>query len=121
LLHEKNNGAPISQHPLSSQNSGGNISASGLGLRNSPANTSAGAGPGLPHKEPPNRSNSFKAASSNSGSPAPVGHIGIGQKASDLPQSHHLLEMVPEMAHELTENGLFSCDLDDNMNFSWKA
>ncbi|KAI3471102.1 hypothetical protein Pfo_027765 [Paulownia fortunei] len=121
-MSKKNNGGAVLQQTHSVQNPGGNISMGGLGFRNSPAITAAANGPGIAHGQPPSRCNSFKAASSNSESPAPVGHIGFGQKASDLPQSLHLSdEMVRDIAQEFTENGFFNDDLDDNMNFSWKA
>lgn len=121
-MSKKNNGGAVPQQTPSVQNSGGSISTGGLGFRYSPATNAAANGPGIAQGQPPNRSNSFKAASSKSESQAPVGHIGFGQKASDLGQSLHLPdEMVPDIAHEFTENGFFNNDLDDSMNFSWKA
>ncbi|KAI3458194.1 hypothetical protein Pfo_014857 [Paulownia fortunei] len=120
-MSNKNNGTAVPQQSLPVQNQGGNISRDGLGFRSSPASTAAGNGPGNGVGHPPSRSNSFKAAS-NGESPTPVGNIGFSQKASDLPQNLHLAdELVPDVAHEFTENGFFNNDLDDNMNFSWKA
>ncbi|XP_051122792.1 probable transcriptional regulator SLK2 isoform X2 [Andrographis paniculata] len=111
-MSKKNNGPPIPQHP------GGKISSAGPGFRSSSASTSA-----VSHGRPPSRSNSFKASSSNSESPAPVSHAGYGQKESDLAaHSLHLMDdMVPDIAQEYAENGFFSSELDDHMNFSWKG
>ncbi|PIN06848.1 hypothetical protein CDL12_20596 [Handroanthus impetiginosus] len=114
LLHDmnnKNNGPAAPQQSLSVQNQGGNISRDNVAFRSSPAPSAAG---------PPSRSNSFKAPS-NGEPPAPVGNMGFNQKASDLPQNLHLpSDLVPDVAHDFTDNDFFSNDLDDNMNFNWK-
>lgn len=110
-MNKKNDGPPIPQHPHSAQYHGGRISSTLPVFKNSSETTS-----GVAHGQQPSRSNSFKAASSNSGSPAPIGHAGFGQKESDLTQNHHLMDDM-----EFTENGFFSNELDDSMNFSWKA
>ncbi|KAH6828186.1 SEUSS-like 2 [Perilla frutescens var. hirtella] len=121
-MSKKNNGVAQGQQTLSIQNPGNCISAGGLGSRNSPA---AGNGPGVAQGQPPSRSNSFKAASVKSESPASVGHMGgFGQKAaaSYLPESLHSSdEMVPDIGHQFIENGFFNSDLDESMNFSWKG
>ncbi|KAL0403112.1 UNVERIFIED_CONTAM: putative transcriptional regulator SLK2 [Sesamum radiatum] len=118
-MSRKNNGTTVPQQALSAKSPSGNVSTGGLGFRNSPAPTVTGHGQGNVHGQPPSRSNSFRGASSNS---EPSAHIGFSQKASDLPQSLHLLdEMVPDIANEFLENGFFNSDLDDNMNFSWKS
>ncbi|KAK4431527.1 putative transcriptional regulator SLK2 [Sesamum alatum] len=123
-MSNKNNGTavPHPQQSFSGQNQGGgNISRDGLGFRSTPATTAAGNGPGNAVGNPPSRSNSFKAAS-NGESPSPVGNMGFSQKTSDLQQNLHLPDdLVSDVAHEFTENGFFNNDLDDNMNFSWKA
>ncbi|KAG8381369.1 hypothetical protein BUALT_Bualt06G0115100 [Buddleja alternifolia] len=100
-VNNKKNGTAVMQQ---SSNPGANISRDG---------------PGSIAGRAPSRSNSFKSAS-NVESPAPS--IGFSQKASDLPQNVHISdEMVQDFAHEFSENGFFNNDLDDNMNFSWKA
>ncbi|KAL2227111.1 UNVERIFIED_CONTAM: putative transcriptional regulator SLK2 [Sesamum indicum] len=120
-MSNKNNGTAIPQQSLSVQNQAGNTSRDGLGFRGAPATTASGNGPGNAVGNPPSRSNSFKAAS-NVESPTPVGNMGFSQKTSDLQQNLHLPdELVSDVAHEFTENGFFNSDLDDNMNFSWKA
>ena len=69
----------------------------------------------------PSRSNSFKAAS-NSDSSAAGGNSGFSHKVPDLPQNLNLQDdIVPDIAHEFTENGFFNSDLDDNMGYGWKA
>ncbi|KAK6121776.1 hypothetical protein DH2020_044478 [Rehmannia glutinosa] len=104
------------------QNQGGNISGGGPGVRNSPASSAAGSGPWGGQGQQPSRSNSFKGASSESESPAPVGCTGVSQKASDLPRSRYLSdEMVSDIGHEFAENEFFSSDFDDNLNFSWNV
>ncbi|KAL0317749.1 UNVERIFIED_CONTAM: putative transcriptional regulator SLK2 [Sesamum angustifolium] len=120
-MSNKNNGTAVPQQSLSVQNQGGNVSRDGLGFRGAPTTTAAGNGPGNAVGNPPSRSNSFKAAS-NGESPTPVGNMGFSQKTSDLQQNLHLPdELVSDVAHEFSENGFFNNDLDDNMNFSWKA
>ncbi|KAK6117555.1 hypothetical protein DH2020_048710 [Rehmannia glutinosa] len=114
-LHDmgKNNTAQIQ---------GGNISGGGPGVRNSPTNSAAGSGPWGGQGQQPSRSNSFKGASSESESPAPVGHTGVSQKEADLPRSRYLSdEMVSDIGHEFAENEFFSSDFDDNLNFSWNV
>lgn len=69
----------------------------------------------------PTRSHSFKATS-NSDSAAAGGNNGTSQKAPDLPQNLQLPEeLVQDIAHEFSENGFFSGDLDDSMAYDWKA
>ncbi|PIN16669.1 hypothetical protein CDL12_10671 [Handroanthus impetiginosus] len=121
-MNKKNNGGAVPQQTLPVQNPNSNMSAGGLGFRNSPATTASGNGSGTAHGHAPNGSNNFKAASSNSEYPAPIGHSGFGQKTSDLPQNSHFTEnTVPDIPHEFNEDAFFNNDLDDNMNFSWKA
>lgn len=135
-----NNGLPQQSHPqsqhviqqllhdmssnsgsLSGQHGNGNVTRNGLGFGGNatPAATAvSGSAMGGPT---PSRSNSFKATS-NSDSSAAGGNNGFNQKPPDLPQNLHLSEeMVQDIAHEFTVNGLFNSDLDDNMGFDWKA
>lgn len=123
-MNKKNNGGAVMQQNYSIQNQGNNcISAGGFGIRNSPAASSAaGNGPGAAQAQPPSRSNSYNAASIKSGSPAPAGQMGYGQKSSYFPESLHSSDdMVPDIAHQFIENGFFNNDLDESMNFSWKG
>ncbi|EEF51439.1 Transcriptional corepressor SEUSS, putative [Ricinus communis] len=125
LLQEmsNNSGGGVQQHSLSGQNQNGNMARNGVGFRSNssdaptPAPTVSGsvAGPA------PSRSNSFKAAS-NSDSSAAGGNSNFNQKVQELPHNLHLQDdIVPDIAHEFTENGFFNSDLDDNMGYGWKA
>ncbi|XP_057774401.1 probable transcriptional regulator SLK2 [Salvia miltiorrhiza] len=119
-MSKKNNGGAVMQQTYSIQNPGNCISAGGLGngIRNSPPTSAAGNA----QAQPPSRSNSFKAASFKTESPASVGHMGYGQKSSYYPETLHTSdEMVPDIAHQFIENGFFNNDLDESMNFSWKG
>ncbi|KAL6503860.1 hypothetical protein OROGR_025783 [Orobanche gracilis] len=59
--------------------------------------------------EKSSRSNSFKAASSESESPAPPGKL--SRKASDLTKNSYLTEeMVPDIGIEFTDDGVFDDD-----------
>ncbi|GFP84771.1 probable transcriptional regulator slk2 [Phtheirospermum japonicum] len=80
----------------------------GPGFGNSPANSAVGSGPCVVQSQQSTRSNSFKAGSSESESPAPVV---LSQKGSDLPQSRYLSdEMVLDIAGEFTDDGFFDND-----------
>ncbi|XP_021298201.1 probable transcriptional regulator SLK2 isoform X2 [Herrania umbratica] len=124
LLHEmSNNGTGVQQQSLSGQNVNGSMARNAVGFGSNtgavaPATSNVSgsvAGPA------PSRSNSFKAPS-NSDSSAAGGNNGFNQRAPDLPQNLHLQDdMVPDIAHEFTENGFFNSDLDDNMGYGWKA
>ncbi|KAI4347506.1 hypothetical protein L6164_008316 [Bauhinia variegata] len=101
----------------------GSVGTNGLGFGgNTPpitggstANVSGSNGP------VPSRSNSFKAAS-NSDSSAAGGNNGFNQRTSEVPQNFRLQEdVVQDIAHDFTDNGFFSSDLDDNMGYGWKA
>ncbi|XP_075494591.1 putative transcriptional regulator SLK2 isoform X1 [Primulina tabacum] len=118
-MSNKNSGGAVPQQSLSvHNNSGGNWDARELRNSDSPA---AVNGPGnVVGQQPPSRSNSFKATA-NGESSAPTGTFGFSQKPSDLPHNLHLSdELVNDIAHEYIENGFFSNDFDDDMNFSWK-
>ncbi|XVF53667.1 hypothetical protein PTKIN_Ptkin05aG0117200 [Pterospermum kingtungense] len=124
LLHEMSNNNPgVQQQSLSGQNVNGSVGRNGGGFGSNTtapaASTSnvSGSVAGLA----PSRSNSFKAAS-NSDSSAGGGNNGFNQRAPDLPQNLHLQDdIVPDIAHEFSENGFFNSDLDDNMSYGWKA
>ncbi|XP_073031115.1 LOW QUALITY PROTEIN: probable transcriptional regulator SLK2 [Primulina eburnea] len=118
-MSNKNSGGAVPQQSLSvHNNSGGNWNARESRNSESPA---AVSGPGnVVGQQPPSRSNSFKATA-NGESSAPTGTFGFSQKPSDLPQNLHLSdELVNDIAHEYIENGFFSNDFDDSMNFIWK-
>ncbi|GLT49000.1 hypothetical protein SLA2020_225860 [Shorea laevis] len=124
LLQEmSNNTGGVQQQSLSGQNLNGSVVRNGGGFGSS---TSAPPAPpsnvqGSASGPAPSRSNSFKAAS-NSESSAAGGNNGINQRAAEVPQSLHLQDdIVSDIAHEFTENGFFSSDLDDNMGYCWKA
>ncbi|GER36713.1 SEU1 protein [Striga asiatica] len=89
-----------SQQVLQQQNQGGNNNM----LRNN-----AIVNP------PPSRNSGLKGG--------PTGeNVGFGQKTADVTQDLHLAdELVQDVAQEFIDNGFFSGDLDDNMNFSWKV
>ncbi|XP_073129883.1 probable transcriptional regulator SLK2 [Henckelia pumila] len=117
-MSNKNSGGAVPQQSLSvHNNSGGNPDAREFRNSDSPAVS----GPrNVVGQQPPSRSDSFKATA-NGESSAPTGTFEFGQKPSDLQQNLHLSdELVNDIAHEYIENGFFSNDFDDNMNFSWK-
>ncbi|MBA0796051.1 hypothetical protein Gohar_006851, partial [Gossypium harknessii] len=125
LLHEmSNNNTGGQQQSLSGHNGTGSEGRNGVCFgSNAPAsaaatsNVSGGvAGPA------PSQSNSFKAAS-NSDSSAAGGSNVFTRGILDLPQNHlHFqVDIVPDIAHEFTENGFFNSDLDDDQGYGWKA
>ncbi|PPS10551.1 hypothetical protein GOBAR_AA10092 [Gossypium barbadense] len=125
LLHEmSNNNTGGQQQSLSGHNGTGSEGRNGVCFgSNAPAsavatsNVSGGvAGPA------PSQSNSFKAAS-NSDSSATGGNNVFKRGAPDLLQNHlHFQDdIVPDIAHEFTENGFFNSDLDDEQGYGWKA
>ena len=120
-MSNKNNGTAPPHQSLSAQSQGGNFSREGAGFRSSPTISGAGNAPGNSAGRPPSRSNSFNT--SNAEPPTTAGNsIGFSEKTSDLSQNLHLSdELVPDVPHEFSENGFFNDDLDDSMNFDWKA
>ncbi|XP_071929530.1 probable transcriptional regulator SLK2 [Coffea arabica] len=111
------------QQPVACQSLGGSVSRDGLAFGNKSSTGSVTTGNGTSNVmgPAPSRSNSFKVAS-NSESSAAGASSGFNQKSSELPRSLHLSEeMVPDIPHEFAENGFLGSDLDDNMNFDWKA
>nr|DAD48010.1 TPA_asm: hypothetical protein HUJ06_017947 [Nelumbo nucifera] len=67
----------------------------------------------------PNRSNSFKAAS-NSISSGVGGNNSFSERMADMPQNLHLPEMVQDISHDFTDNGMFNSDPGD-LGYGWKA
>lgn len=117
------NNSGVHQNPLAGQNGNGSMARNGLGFgsNSSAAPPAAAALSGSVAGPAPSRSNSFKAAS-NSDSSAAGGNSGFNQKVPDLPQNLHLQEdIVPDIAHEFSENGFFNSDLDDTIGYGWKA
>ncbi|KAL6526951.1 hypothetical protein OROGR_016041 [Orobanche gracilis] len=95
---------------LSSGNQDDNDSGPAVGFTN---------GPWVGQSEQSSRSNSFKAASSESESPAPSE---LSQKVSDLTRSSYSTEeMVPDIGIEFTDDGFFNDDFEGSMDFSLKA
>ncbi|XP_050220676.1 probable transcriptional regulator SLK2 [Mercurialis annua] len=117
LLQEmsNNSGGGVQQHSLSGQNGSVSMGRNGVCFGSNSAPSPAMSG------HAPSRSNSFKATSNDSS--AAAGNSGFNQKVTDLAQNLHLQDdIVSDIAHEFTENGLFnSGDLDDNMGYGWKA
>lgn len=115
----------MQQQSLSGQNANGSVARNGAGFGGnntaavaaSPANASGSNGPG----PAPSRSNSFKAASNSD--TAAGGNNGFNQRSPDLPQNLQLQDdiVVPDIAHDFTENGFLNSDFDDNMGYGWKA
>ncbi|KAL6531280.1 hypothetical protein OROHE_014349 [Orobanche hederae] len=96
---------------FSSENQDDNDSGPAVGFTN---------GPWAGQSEQSSRSNSFKAASSESESPAPPGEL--SRKASDLTKSSYLTEeMVPDIGVEFTDDGFFDDDFEGSMDFGLKA
>lgn len=122
-LLQMSNNSGVHQNPLAGQNGNGSMARNGLGFgsNSSAAPPAAAALSGSVAGPAPSRSNSFKAAS-NSDSSAAGGNSGFNQKVPDLPQNLHLQEdIVPDIAHEFSENGFFNSDLDDTIGYGWKA
>ncbi|OIT37748.1 PREDICTED: probable transcriptional regulator SLK2 [Nicotiana attenuata] len=119
-MNANSGGCGVQQQCLAGQSGGASASREGLAFGNNSSVVAATAthGPGSSVGPTPSRSNSFKSASNCEW----AGNSAFSQKASDLPASLHLSdEMVPDMTHEFSENGFFSSDLDNNMNYGWKA
>ncbi|XP_043716192.1 probable transcriptional regulator SLK2 isoform X3 [Telopea speciosissima] len=95
----------------------GMVSTGGFG-NNSVVTLASNASPGSVGMAP-NRSNSFKAAS-NSNCSGVGGNNSYNQRAHDLPQNLRLPEMVQDISHEFTENGVFKSEPRD-MDYGWKA
>lgn len=87
-------------------------------------NQARGDGFGFRASPAPNRSNSFNNNASNA-EPPPVSSGNFSEKAaaSDLGQNnlHMSDDLVPDVAHDFSENSFFNNDLDDGMTFDWKA
>ncbi|KAL3650474.1 hypothetical protein CASFOL_006877 [Castilleja foliolosa] len=119
LLLQQNQSQPSGQslqqqqymQDMGKKNNGPTLSGSrpgGPGFGNSPANSAVGNGPCVVQSQQSSRSNSYKAGSSESESPAPGV---LSQKGSDLPQSRYLSDqMVLDIAGEFTDDGFFDQD-----------
>lgn len=127
LLQDMNNnsnaGGLLQHQSPTAQSANGSGARDGLGFGNnhSAATTAHINKSGGANGPVPTRSNSFKAAS-NSESSAAGGNNGSSQKAPDLLQNLQLSEeLVQDIAHEFTESGFFSSDLEDSMPYGWKG
>ncbi|KAJ8771412.1 hypothetical protein K2173_026589 [Erythroxylum novogranatense] len=125
LLQEMSNtsGGGMQQHSLGGQN--GHVTAPrggmGYGSNTSAAPVASSTVSGGISGPARSRSNSFKAAA-NSDASAAGGNSSFNQKVPDLPQNLHIPdELVQDIAHEFTEPGFFNGDLDDSMDYGWKA
>lgn len=127
MVNNNNSGGSGGQPSISGQSISGGVARDGHGYNNTSAagSTSAANGAGsVGGAAPPSRSNSFKAGSNSESSAAAGGNSGFNQKAgaAELPQSLHMAdEMVPDIGDDFTESGFLSGDLDDGINFGWKA
>lgn len=123
-INTSNNGSVVQQQSLSGHaTGGGGVSREGVGFGNnaSAATATAPNGPGNVVGPTPTRNNSFKAAS-NSESSIGGANNGFPQKAPDLPHNLHISEeMLPDISQDFTDSGFFNSDLDNNMNYGWKA
>ncbi|CAI9092165.1 OLC1v1027343C1 [Oldenlandia corymbosa var. corymbosa] len=122
-MSNNSSGSGIQQQTLNNSG-GGNMSRDGVlygGTRTSGGSATTGNGPSSVMGPAPSRSNSFKGAS-NSESSGPGGNSSFNQKSMELPQGLHLSEeMVPDIPNDFPESSFLGSDLDDNMNFDWKA
>ncbi|KAI4351798.1 hypothetical protein L6164_006114 [Bauhinia variegata] len=122
LQEMSNSSGGVQPQALAGSNAYGNLGKNGLGFGGNTRAVTGGTSNVSGSNGPvPSRSNSFKAAS-NSDSSAAGGNNGFDQRTSDMPQNLRLQEdMVQDIAHDFTDNGFFSSDLDDNMGYGWKA
>ncbi|CAL0333244.1 unnamed protein product [Lupinus luteus] len=97
-----------------------NMSNNGLGFGCHTPSISGSSALVSGNSEPVSRSDSFKAISNSESSAPADGNNGFNQRTSTMPQNQHMQDMVPDIAHEFTENSFFNNDLDDNMGFGWK-
>ncbi|XP_031094814.1 probable transcriptional regulator SLK2 [Ipomoea triloba] len=124
LLQDMNTGnsggSVVQQQSLSNHAAGGGVSREGVAFGNN-APSAAPNGPGNAVGPTPTRNNSFKAAS-NSESSIGGASNGFPQKAQDMQHNLHISEeMLPDISQEFTDSGFFNSDLDNNMNYGWKA
>ncbi|XP_019200460.1 PREDICTED: probable transcriptional regulator SLK2 [Ipomoea nil] len=113
-------GGVVQQQSFSSHAAGGGVSREGIAFGNN-ASPAAPNGPGNAVGPTPSRNNSFKAAS-NSESSIGGASNGFPHKAQDLPHNLHISEeMLPDISQDFTDSGFFNSDLDNNMNYGWKA
>ncbi|KAJ8752799.1 hypothetical protein K2173_008534 [Erythroxylum novogranatense] len=122
LLQEmsSNSGGGMQQH-IGVLNGHGTVPRTGIGFGSNPSATPVTRSmmSGSISGPAPSRSNSFIAAVSNNDS---GGNGSFNQKVSDLPQNLHIPDdLVQDIANDFTEPGFFNSDLDDNMDYGWKA
>lgn len=122
-LLQMSSSSGVQQQSLTGPNANGSVARNGLGFGgNTTAAAAAMANASGSNGPAPCRSNSFKAAS-NSDSAA-GGNNGFNQRSPDLPQNLHLQDdiVVPDIAHDFTDNGFLNGDFDDTINsYGWKA
>lgn len=117
---------PSMQHPMMQQMMQNVNNNNNIGGRNGNENVTR-SGPVIVGASvagcTPSRSSSFKAGSNNDSSAAGGGNNSVvNEKASDFPNNLHLPDdMAHDIAREFSENGFFSSDFDDNLDFGWKA
>ncbi|KAK5802728.1 probable transcriptional regulator SLK2 [Gossypium arboreum] len=122
LLHEMpNNNTGVQQQSWSGQSENASLGRNGIGLASNTTAAATSNMSGSVARAPPSQSNSYRAASNSDSSPAGGNNVS-SQRAPDLPQNLHLQDdIISDIAHELTENGFFNCDLDDHTSYGWKA
>ncbi|TYH01368.1 hypothetical protein ES288_A09G052800v1 [Gossypium darwinii] len=122
LLHEMpNNNTGVQQQSWSGQSENASLGRNGIGLASNTTAAATSNMSGSVARAPPSQSNSYRAASNSDSSPAGGNNVS-SQRAPDLPQNLHLQDdIISDIAHELTENGFFNCDLNDHTSYGWKA
>ncbi|KAG9159697.1 hypothetical protein Leryth_017395 [Lithospermum erythrorhizon] len=114
-MNNNNSRNVVQQQSLSGQS--GNLSRDGLAYSSGTpvANTATPNILGNVVARVPSRNNSFKAVS-NSESSAGASNAGFNHKVPDVAQNLHLSE---EMLTDI--HGFFNNEMDENMNYGWKA
>ncbi|KAG8483023.1 hypothetical protein CXB51_022021 [Gossypium anomalum] len=122
LLHEMpNNNTGVQQQSWSGQSENASLGRNGIGFGSNTTAAATSNMSGSVARAPPSQSNSYRAASNSDSSPAGGNNVST-QRAPDLPQNLHLQDdIISDIAHELTENGFFNCELDDHTSYGWKA
>ncbi|TYG52739.1 hypothetical protein ES288_D09G052900v1 [Gossypium darwinii] len=122
LLHEiPNNNTGVQQQSWSGQSENASMGRNGMGFGSNTTAAATSNMSGSVARAAPSQSNSYRAASNSDSTPADGNNVST-QRAPDLPQNLHLQDdIMSDIAHELTENGFFNCDVDDHTNYGWKA
>ncbi|XP_052477347.1 probable transcriptional regulator SLK2 isoform X2 [Gossypium raimondii] len=122
LLHEiPNNNTGVQQQSWSGQSENASMGRNGMGFGSNTTAAATSNMSGSVARAAPSQSNSYRAASNSDSTPAGGNNVST-QRAPDLPQNLHLQDdIMSDIAHELTENGFFNCDVDDHTNYGWKA